>query len=289
VTCEKYQKLLLHFNANELAENERSKVRAHLRRCSTCRKLLSSLRHPLTLPSRTRGQAHSTLASSGDWYSSINTSIGKIWVGCSTHGISLISLGPNSPAEFESYYQRRLHRHVHQGVIPKSYADAVRKAIAGKKGASVPLDLSALSSFERTILHCLEQIPLGEVRAYNWLAKECGRPKAVRAVGTVMARNPIPFLLPCHRVTPAGGGVGNYGYGSALKRELLKKEGVPVDELDLLARSGIRFIGCRSTNTYCYPVCRTARRIRIRDRVPLRTIEEAHQAGFHSCPHCRPE
>lgn len=226
---------------------------------------------------------------SGDLYFCISTSIGKVWVGYSSRGISMISLGQDNSLEFENYYRNRLQRHSHQGVISKSYAEAVRKAVAGKKTTNAPLDLSSLTSFERKILHCLQQIPLGEVRPYNWLAKECGRPKAARAVGTVMARNPIPFLLPCHRVTPAAGGVGNYGYGSALKRALLKKEGVPVDDLELQARSGIRFVGSRRTNTYCYPLCPRARRISPKDSIPLSTADEAHQAGFRSCPHCRPE
>jgi len=234
-------------------------------------------------------QLHAASKWTGDRFSSLNTSIGKIWVGYSTRGISLISLGMRSSREFENYYWKRLHRHVRREIIPKSYAQAVRKAVAGKKAANVPLDLSSLSSFERTILVCLKQIPLGEVRPYNWLAKECGWPRAARAVGTVMARNPIPFLLPCHRVTPAGGGIGNYGYGSDLKRALLKKEGVPVDELELWARSRIRFFGYKRTNIYCYPVCHAAKRIPEAGRVPFRTVKEAQKAGFHACPHCRPE
>jgi O-6-methylguanine DNA methyltransferase len=293
VDCDKYRKLLYRFNANELMENERALVRAHLRRCSICRKKISKLkqlaRQMPASSSRVRSMPHSIPKSSGDRYSSIDTSIGKIWVGYSMRGISLVSFGLRNSDEFARYYRRRLRRSALQGVIPKSYANAVRKAVAGKSVANTPLDLSSLSSFERTILQCLRQIPSGEVRPYSWLAKECGRAKAARAVGTVMARNPIPFLLPCHRVTPAGGGIGNYGYGSALKRALLKKEGVPVDELDLWAHSGIRFIGSKKSNTYCYPVCRTAQHIHPEDRVPLRTIEEAHQEGFRSCPHCRPQ
>jgi O-6-methylguanine DNA methyltransferase len=238
---------------------------------------------------RSKNKRDSDPTDTKDCYASIETSIGKIWVGYSSHGITLISLAVQSSGEFEDYYQRRLHRPVRKGNIPKSYAQAIRKAVSGKGGANVPLDLSSLSSFERLVLQHLKQIPSGEVRPYSWLAKECGRPKAARAVGTAMARNPIPFLLPCHRVTPANGGIGNYGYGSAMKRALLIKEGVPVDELELCARSGTRYVGCRSTKTYCFPFCRTAQRTPVEDRVPLRTIEEAHQARFRPCAHCRPE
>ena len=291
MTCKEYQKLFHRLNVNELAEDERAKFSAHIRQCSKCKKRLfpfkKSQRQKPSVPSHTRSKA--LAESSVDSYAGIATTIGKIWIGHTPRGISLISLGPNHSAEFEGYYQKRLCRGTRKGTIPKSYADAVRKAVAGKKAANVPMDLSSLSSFEHKVLQCLKQIPLGEIRPYSWLAKECGRPKAARAVGTVMARNPIPFLLPCHRVTPAGGGVGNYGYGAALKRELLKKEGVPLDELDRWARSGIRFIGSKRTNAYCYPFCRIAYSIRAEDRIPLRTIKEAHQAGFRPCPNCRPE
>jgi methylated-DNA-[protein]-cysteine S-methyltransferase len=66
------------------------------------------------------------------------------------------------------------------------------------------------------------------VQTYAWLARKAGRPRAARAVGNTMARNPIPILIPCHRVVPAAGGIGNYGLGAAVKRALLKREGVAV-------------------------------------------------------------
>ena len=70
------------------------------------------------------------------------------------------------------------------------------------------------------------RIPRGEVRTYGELAAIVGRPRAARAVGTAMARNPVPLLVPCHRVVPSSGGVGNYGFGSDLKAKLLAGEGV---------------------------------------------------------------
>jgi O-6-methylguanine DNA methyltransferase len=292
VACEEYLELLDCFRTNELARNDRLRVEAHVHQCSKCLQQLTQLKllakKMARLHARELKQPLSPSGSARDWYSRVTTDIGNIWIGYSLRGISLVSLGPRDSLEFETCYQRRLHRRVRKGNIPKAYALAVRKAAAGMKAANVPLDMSALSSFERTILLRLKQIPQGEVRPYNWLARESGRPKAVRAVGNAMARNPIPFLLPCHRVVPASGGVGNYGFGSALKRALLKKEGVPVDDLDTWSHAGVRYVGCRSTNIYCYPVCRAARRIRPENRIPFHTAEEALQAGFRSCLHCRP-
>ena len=66
------------------------------------------------------------------------------------------------------------------------------------------------------------------VRTYGELAAAVGRPNAARAVGTAMARNPVPLLVPCHRVVPSSRGVGNYGYSPELKAKLLANEGAVV-------------------------------------------------------------
>ena len=90
----------------------------------------------------------------------------------------------------------------------------------------VPVDLSSRSVFHQEVLRATARIPRGEVRTYGELAAIVGRPRAARAVGTAMARNPVPLLVPCHRVVPSSGGVGNYGFGSDLKAKLLAGEGV---------------------------------------------------------------
>jgi O-6-methylguanine DNA methyltransferase len=291
VDCNELEKLLDAYRTNELVQKDHLRVERHLHRCSRCRQQLEWLTLlAKQMPAlRVRGQAHPPSSQAvTDWYSPVRTAIGTVWVACSLRGISLVSLGRGDSEEFEVHFQQRLRRRARSGSIPRDYAEAVRRAAAGIKPAEVPLDLSSLSPFERSILLNLKQIPLGEVRPYNWLARESGRPKAVRAVGNAMARNPIPFLLPCHRVVPASGGVGNYGYGSALKRALLEREGVPVDELDACAREGFRFVGCKRTNIYCYPACSFARRMLPKNRIPFHSAEEALQAGFRSCRHCRP-
>jgi methylated-DNA-[protein]-cysteine S-methyltransferase len=91
---------------------------------------------------------------------------------------------------------------------------------------NIPLDLH-VTPFEREVLELLRTIPPGEVVTYGDLARKLGRPKASRAVGQVCAKNPAILVVPCHRVVPAAGGVGNYGGagGAATKRKLLEKEG----------------------------------------------------------------
>ena len=92
--------------------------------------------------------------------------------------------------------------------------------------SDVPLDLEPLSHFQRTVTTVLRQVPRGEVVTYGELAALAGRPRAQRAAGSVCARNPFMFLVPCHRVVAANG-IGSYGSaGTGIKRRLLALEGV---------------------------------------------------------------
>ena len=189
---------------------------------------------------------------------------------------------------FVQGYLSRRFRTAQPGIVPASYAGLVREAAAGNPPRRLPLDLDGLTDFEQKTLLLLRTIPRGEVRPYSWLAREAGNPKAVRAVGTTMARNPLPFLLPCHRVVPSEGGVGNYAFGSKMKRRLLEREGVPVKELDTLARSGVRYLGCKSTGIYCFPTCRDARRTSPENRLFFNSANQAAESGYRPCKHCRP-
>jgi methylated-DNA-[protein]-cysteine S-methyltransferase len=94
------------------------------------------------------------------------------------------------------------------------------------------LDLEGIDGFRRTVLETLvQEVPWGETVSYGELAALAGRPRAARAVGSAMRNNPIPFVIPCHRVIAAGNRIGGYGGGRnaiALKQELLAREGVSI-------------------------------------------------------------
>ena len=110
----------------------------------------------------------------------------------------------------------------------------------------------------------------------------------MRAVGSALRRNPIPLLIPCHRVVRSDGGTGEYVFGSEAKRAVLAAEGVDVEGLEELGRSGTRYYGSDTTQVYCFPTCRNARRITERHRVPFSSAEEAVVAGYRPCMVCRP-
>jgi len=91
------------------------------------------------------------------------------------------------------------------------------------------LDWGACTPFQEKVLRELARVPLGKVISYGALARRAGVPRAARAVGAVMAWNPFPLVLPCHRVVRSSGETGRYGGGEAMKRALLKREGVRID------------------------------------------------------------
>ncbi len=92
------------------------------------------------------------------------------------------------------------------------------------------------TEFFESVLEALSDIPYGEVRTYAQVAEGIDSPNAYRAVGTACARNPLPIIIPCHRVVPSSGGMGNYSGGASLKRRLLDFERGNVDRLPFRAR-----------------------------------------------------
>jgi len=89
-----------------------------------------------------------------------------------------------------------------------------------------PIDLTGRPPFHRRALLAARRIPYGQVCTYGWLAKQVGSPRAARAAGQAMAANPLPLVIPCHRVVGAGGALTGFGGGLALKRALLQLEGI---------------------------------------------------------------
>ena len=226
----------------------------------------------------------------GDAYVQVEGPIGPLFVAYGPRGISLVERAAD-PGEFEEQFQATFGRPVHRVARAPDLIEKVIKARVWGSGndVKVPLNLEQLPEFERQVLLKTLEIPRGEVRPYAWVAAELGRPLAVRAVGNALARNPVPFVVPCHRVVRSDGRIGNYGAGGpTAKRALLKSEGLDTDQLERLPQANVRFIGSDTTRIYCYPSCRNARRITHDHRVPFRSVEETRRAGYRACKVCRP-
>lgn len=89
----------------------------------------------------------------------------------------------------------------------------------------LPVDLEQVSDFDRRVLRAAAGLDFGEVAAYGELARRIGRPRAARAVGGALGRNPVPVVVPCHRIVRSDGGLGGYGSGIEYKERLLRIEG----------------------------------------------------------------
>lgn len=121
--------------------------------------------------------------------------------------------------------------------IPGNIAERIAGLFAGSKinfDYSL-LNLAKLTEFSAKVLKQTSKIPRGEIATYSGLAQKIGSPKAARAVGTALAKNPFPLVIPCHRVVRADGSTGGFGGGIMMKKELLAKEGVVLDKTGRVA------------------------------------------------------
>ena len=109
----------------------------------------------------------------------------------------------------------------------KALAEGERGQKPARLGADVTalIDWNGAAGFRRAVLEEALRIPPGETRSYGWLAAKVGRPRAARAVGRVMATNPLPIVVPCHRVIGSDGSLRGYGAGLPMKESLLRAEG----------------------------------------------------------------
>jgi O-6-methylguanine DNA methyltransferase len=109
----------------------------------------------------------------------------------------------------------------------RATAAALKAVLAGYAAKTLPpLDWSGKTEFQKSVWRALRKIRQGQTKSYGEIARAIGKPKAVRAVGGACGANPIPVLVPCHRVLAANGKIGGFSGGLHRKRELLKREGV---------------------------------------------------------------
>ena len=223
-------------------------------------------------------------------FSSLETSLGTIYVAYGPGGIRFIEPA-ESPEGFLAAYHARFGATPLPDAAPPGYILAdLPRALDGDQRAArrLPLDLEPHGAFERAVLAKALEIPRGEVRTYGWVAREIGQPTALRAVGRALGRNPIPFIIPCHRVVGSGGRLTGYAFGLPMKERVLRAEGIDPAELQAAARRGERFHGSRTTRIFCLPTCHNARRIQPSNVVPFRSEAAARLAGYRPCRVCRP-
>jgi len=141
----------------------------------------------------------------------------------------------------------------------------------------LPVDLHDCTPFERHVLAATATIPYGEVRSYKWLAERVGRPGAARAIGNALHKNPVPVVIPCHRIVKSDGSLGGYAFGTGWKSRLLALE-----------QTTAPFVGCSTTRILCYRGCRHERRVQESNRIHFASFPEALEVGYRPCKVCQP-
>jgi methylated-DNA-[protein]-cysteine S-methyltransferase len=162
-------------------------------------------------------------------YDIADTPVGPLLVAVSEQGLCRISYDPEPERETDQL-ARMFGIRVLRSARP---VDPVKRELdeyfeGRRREFNLSVDLRGRSEFSRAVLEQLARVPYGEVTTYGSLAARSGRPRAARAVGTIMNRNPIPIVLPCHRVVGSTGSLVGYGGGLDRKRQLLDLEEAPV-------------------------------------------------------------
>lgn len=159
-------------------------------------------------------------------YDLVDTPIGTLLVATTERGLCRISYDAEPDREVEQLAKAFGVRVLRSAKPIDGARRELDEYFDGKRRAfDLPVDVAFLAEFNRRVLEELARVPYGEVVTYGELAARAERPRAARAVGTVMNRNPLPIVLPCHRVIGANGNLTGYGGGLERKEALLRLEG----------------------------------------------------------------
>jgi O-6-methylguanine DNA methyltransferase len=142
---------------------------------------------------------------------------------------------------------------------------------------SVPVDLSGVPEFQGEVLAAAARIPYGEMTSYAALARTVGRPRAARAVGNALGANPVPVIVPCHRIVRGDGTWGHYVFGGDMKTALLTLE-----------RHTPVLVGSTTTHIVCRRGCPHEQRIHDPNRIVFASISDARTVGYRPCLSCKP-
>jgi methylated-DNA-[protein]-cysteine S-methyltransferase len=161
-------------------------------------------------------------------YTILESPVGPVLVAATRRGLVRIAFGPYT-------YKDEVLQDLSEQISPRvveagSYFDGVRRELdeyfSGKRTRfDLPLDWTLIDGFGRKVLKRTAEIPYGRVSTYRDVAAAAGSPRGARAAGNALGSNPIPIVVPCHRVIHSSGGLGGYGGGLDTKRFLLSLEG----------------------------------------------------------------
>ncbi len=166
-----------------------------------------------------------------EYFTIVNTGFGYVGLSRSSVGLASITL-PQPSHELVLSGVNGLSDNVEENV--SAFDDLplrIQRYFDGEKVVfSEKLDFGSSTEFNQAVWDMTSSIPYGETRSYRWVAEQIGRPKAYRAVGTALARNHFPIIIPCHRVVASNGKLGGFSGGLEMKKRLLRLEGITLPD-----------------------------------------------------------
>jgi methylated-DNA-[protein]-cysteine S-methyltransferase len=225
-------------------------------------------------------------------YATVESPLGPILIGRTEHGVALVEyLGRGGVAGSRLFRMAGVEPQEDGAEIARLGRELLEYLAGGRTRLDWPLDLrAARSDFERAVLAATAAVPYGALESYRGIAGELGRPEAVRAVAQALRHNPLPIVVPCHRIIGSGGElVGYAGHRIGLKEQLLTVEGVPMlrPGTPRIARRALYHYEPNPSREYCLPTCGDIAR---RPVVMLFTSRaQAEARGLVPCTACHPD
>jgi O-6-methylguanine DNA methyltransferase len=306
--CVAIESDLIAAATGEAAEPAAERVEAHVATCTTCREDFARYRAIDTAV----GALRSTAPPAGDAdaarqrlvarladlrtrivsYRVLASTLGPILIARSEHGVALVEyLGREGVAASRLFRMAGMEPQEDTGELESLERELIEYLEGRRTRLDWPLDLrGARSDFQRAVLEATVAVPYGAVSSYTGIAGELGKRAAVRAVAQALRHNPLPIVVPCHRIVGSGGDlVGYAGDRLNLKERLLGVEGVPTQHARTprIARAALYHYEPNPSREYCLPTCGDIARRPIGMLFARRA--EAEARGLVPCTSCHPE
>lgn len=309
--CREIQADLLAVAVKEAEPEARQRVKVHVARCAPCRgeferyhaidEALGELRsEPPAAADLAQARAElevrlADLRSRLVNYQVFPSPLGRILIAQSEQGVLLVRFLGRQPTIAPGRLSREggFEAVADGGEMERLYQELVEYLQGKRTRLEWPIDLRmARSDFHRTVLQVTSQIPYGSVISYAGVAREVGKPAAVRAVAQALRWNPVPIAIPCHRVIGASGSLTGYaGNKIELKQRLLAVEGVPTlrRDRDFRVVRDAMYVTRPGKDHYCLPTCGSLPSLSLARLILFASRERAEGAGLRPCRTCGPD
>lgn len=307
--CSKIETDLIAVATGEASATATRRVDEHVDRCAPCRRdfhgyraiegVVGALRQtadPDADAARARDELESRLTDLRTRlvrYGIFASPLGRILIGISEHGVAAVEYLPAGAGFKGSRLSRRPGVEAEEdGALVEALHRELAEYLGGRRTRlDWPLDLRlARSDFHRKVLRATAAVPYGAVTSYAGIAGDIGAPTAVRAVAQALRWNPVPIVVPCHRIVGSAGDLTGYaGPRLDLKARLLEVEGVPtLGQRARVARSTMYHLS-RGETEYCLPTCGAIGQYPIGRVTLFGSRERAEVIGLQPCTSCRPD